>query len=50
MSIKNALLRDPDRRQKLGREGRARAAEKRDWERITHQYEHLYENVIAQPI
>lgn len=40
------LLRDPDGRQSLGRQGRTRAAEKHDWERVTEQYEQLYENAI----
>lgn len=42
------LLRDPTQRQRLGGEGRVRAAERHDWERITDQYQQLYENAIGQ--
>jgi L-malate glycosyltransferase len=44
------LLQDPDRRKKLGRAGRARAATKHDWESITDQYEQLYEGVVEDRV
>jgi L-malate glycosyltransferase len=42
------LVRKPDWGEELGREGRARAREKHDWNRIVDQYEELYENAIGQ--
>lgn len=44
------LLRDPDRRKCLGREGRTRVGERHDWNRIVDSYEQLYEGAIGQPI
>jgi L-malate glycosyltransferase len=44
------LLRDPDRRESLGRIGRARVVAEHDWEPITDQYERLYESVIGYQI
>jgi glycosyltransferase involved in cell wall biosynthesis len=41
------LLRDPDRRESLGRAARARVEAKHDWESITDQYEQVYENAIG---
>jgi glycosyltransferase involved in cell wall biosynthesis len=42
------LLKDPDRRRSLGREGRIRAKEKHDWVRVVDQYERLYERAVGQ--
>jgi glycosyltransferase involved in cell wall biosynthesis len=42
------LLRDPDRRGSLGREGRRRAMERHDWVRIADQYLELYETTIGR--
>jgi glycosyltransferase involved in cell wall biosynthesis len=44
------LLRDPVLRQSLGIEGRNRAAKQHDWERITNQYEELYESAIRHQV
>ena len=41
------FCRDPNRRESLGRAGRARAAAKHDWESITDRYERLYESVVG---
>ena len=42
------LLRDADRRKRLGELGRARAAAQHDWDSITNQYEELYETALRE--
>lgn len=42
------LLRDPERRSRLGQEGRLRVADRHDWRSIVSQYENLYLQVCTK--
>jgi L-malate glycosyltransferase len=44
------LLRDPGRRVRMGTEGRARTAEKHDWNKLTREYEQVYETAVRDGV